>query len=139
MEDEDGAEILTRLSDFHGHLGPYVVVGYRMGKIANREIGEDPFEKKALALTGRDPPVSCIVDGVQFSSGCTLGKGNIEVRDEGVPSVEFSGSGKALKITLKEKVQKRIEEVIESDLEEISKEVFEMSEDDLLSLSEGTD
>jgi len=28
-----------------------------------------------------NPPVSCIVDGVQISSGCTLGKGTIRISE----------------------------------------------------------
>ncbi|EMR74644.1 formylmethanofuran dehydrogenase subunit E [Thermoplasmatales archaeon SCGC AB-540-F20] len=27
----------------------------------------------------KNPPISCIIDGIQISSGCTLGKGNISV------------------------------------------------------------
>ncbi|HEC81191.1 MAG TPA: hypothetical protein ENI42_02025, partial [Thermoplasmatales archaeon] len=38
-------ETLKRIEQFHGHLGPYVVLGYRMGIIANKFLGENPFKK----------------------------------------------------------------------------------------------
>ena len=73
--------VLQKLKDFHGHLGPYVTVGYRMGLAANREFGDSAFKKKAIAYSGLKTPLSCMVDGIQVSSGCTLGKGNIKVED----------------------------------------------------------
>ena len=135
MSEEKTDETLEKLAKFHGHLGPYVVVGYRMGKIANREISEDPFEKEAVAMTGGDPPVSCIVDGVQYSSGCTLGKGNVEIKDNGKPTVKFRGNGKSLNATLGEKVQNLIEKAEEKDLEDLAVELFEMPEDELLEVN----
>ena len=71
---------LADLEKFHGHLGPYVIIGFKMGQIANNKLGKDPFCKKAITWTGKNPPVSCIIDGIQLSSGCTLGKGNIIVK-----------------------------------------------------------
>ena len=38
------------LEEFHGHLGPYAVIGYRMGKIACRELNNDPFSKNSGGL-----------------------------------------------------------------------------------------
>ena len=86
---EKGKELLERLEDFHGHLGPYLVVGWRMGKTANEKLGKAPFEMKSRVKTGGKTPLSCIVDGVQFSTGCTLGKGNIEITNEKKPKAVF--------------------------------------------------
>ena len=38
-------ETLDLIEKFHGHLGPYVVLGYRIGLIANEKLGKDPFSK----------------------------------------------------------------------------------------------
>jgi formylmethanofuran dehydrogenase subunit E len=35
----------------------------------------------AVVFVNRNPPTSCIVDGVQIASGCTLGKGTIRVSE----------------------------------------------------------
>ena len=82
-------ETLKQIENFHGHLGPFVVLGYRMGLIANKKFGNNPFEKKAIVYTGTTPPISCIVDGIQMSSGCTLGKGNIKTIDKSEAKAEF--------------------------------------------------
>ncbi len=97
---------LKALSHFHGHLGPYVVIGYRMGSLAKAEL---VGKTKAVVRSGLRPPLSCLADGVQFSSGCTLGKGNIEVLDEGLAQAKFSAGDRVLLITLKEEVRRDID------------------------------
>lgn len=67
------------LAAFHGHLGPYIVLGYRMGRYARLHFCDDPFRMKAVVHCSGTPPQSCIADGVQIGSGCTLGKRNIEI------------------------------------------------------------
>jgi len=67
------------LARFHGHLGPFIVLGYRMGRHALSALNADPFELKAQVFCSGVTPQSCLADGVQLGSGCTLGKGNIEV------------------------------------------------------------
>lgn len=124
-------EILDKLSDFHGHLGPYVVTGWRMGSIANRELGGNPFDKEALVKTGIGTPLSCLVDGIQFSSGCTLGKGNLRIDDSRKPEAVFSKEGKSLKVALKEEAWEEIKDLSEEDLERVSKEFFNRNEEEL--------
>lgn len=82
-------EVLFFLSQFHGHIGPYVVLGYRAGLIAARELGDDPFCKRAVVFTGVETPLSCFIDGIQIGSCCTLGKGNITVEDKCEARVRF--------------------------------------------------
>lgn len=83
-----------------------MVVGYRMGLLARSTLNG---KLKAVVHTGIRPPLSCIVDGVQFTSGCTLGKGNIEVIDEDLAKVVFLGGGKRLEITLRDEVRQDID------------------------------
>ena len=67
---------------FHGHLGPWLVIGYRAGIVARNML--KPKDIHALQCIVRIPskvPYSCSVDGVQASTCCTLGKGNIIVED----------------------------------------------------------
>lgn len=72
---------VAQVAQFHGHLGPWVVAGARLGMAAAKAVDakshfdaevicEGPFEK---------PPKSCFLDGVQFGSGATLGKRTIQV------------------------------------------------------------
>jgi formylmethanofuran dehydrogenase subunit E len=68
-----------QLAAFHGHLGPFLVLGYRMGRYARRELSGNPFEMHAIVYLPEGSPEICIADGIQLGSGCTLGKGNIEI------------------------------------------------------------
>ncbi|MCD6468038.1 MAG: formylmethanofuran dehydrogenase subunit E family protein [Thermoplasmata archaeon] len=127
-------ETLEMIKRFHGHLGPYVVLGYRMGKIANRFLGEDPFKKNVTLLTGTKPPVSCIIDGVQLSSGCTLGKGNVNVIDEHQPAARFTDkNGKTLHISIKEDVIKEIEKAFK-DQKDVTENLFNRSDEELFEM-----
>jgi formylmethanofuran dehydrogenase subunit E len=67
------------LAAFHGHLGPYIVLGYRIGRYVRQHFCSDPFQMKAVVFCKGVPPQSCLADGIQIGSGCTLGKRNIEI------------------------------------------------------------
>jgi formylmethanofuran dehydrogenase subunit E len=71
-------KILETAIDFHGHLGPYLVLGLRMGELAIAKLRcKKHFGIRVLVKGAVDRPKSCIVDGLQLSTGCTYGKGNI--------------------------------------------------------------
>ncbi len=71
------ASMLRQAARFHGHLGPWLVLGMQAGAYARRELAASPFELSARVFCPAGTPYTCFVDGVQFSSGCTMGKGNI--------------------------------------------------------------
>lgn len=71
---------LEEAEEFHGHLGPFLVLGLLIGERALAKLGgEKYFGLKATVFCPVEPPERCIVDGVQLSTGCTFGKGNIEL------------------------------------------------------------
>ncbi|HIH00748.1 TPA: formylmethanofuran dehydrogenase [Thermoplasmata archaeon] len=130
MSDE---EILGRISEFHGHLGPFVVVGYRMGEVANRLLGADAFAKTAIALTGGKPPRSCMIDGIQLSSGCTIGKGTIGVIDQGeVASIFLSKKGgRQVRISLRADRLEEITSTPHESMEGLARKLFSLKDDEL--------
>ena len=130
-------DTLKQIERFHGHLGPYVVIGYRMGLIANKKLGSDPFSKKAVVSSGKKPPISCIVDGIQISSGCTLGKGNILINDEDLAKAEFSNKdGKQTIISLKSSIRREIEtKVTKENMVSYSEEIFNRTDEELFEVS----
>lgn len=70
------------------------------------------FDVKCKVRLRWRPPDSCIIDGIQISTGCTMGKKNLEVyEDEGV-SAEFTKHGKHVKIELKSDVLTDIKNVL---------------------------
>jgi formylmethanofuran dehydrogenase subunit E len=79
-----------QLAAFHGHLGPFLVIGYRMGRYARRALSENPFGMHATVYLPADSPEICIADGIQLGSGCTLGKGNIEMVHDPDMRCEFT-------------------------------------------------
>ena len=84
-----GGEMLRWAIRFHGHLGPFLVLGLRAGLRAVELFGHDPFKLKAIVILKRAIPYTCFLDGIQFSTGCTLGKGNIEVSEGDGITVRF--------------------------------------------------
>lgn len=130
-------KVLKKLEEFHGHVGPYVLIGYKMGQIANKELGKDPFSKNVVIFTGTSPPISCIVDGVQISSGCTLGKGNIIIKDENVAKAEFSNkSGKRISIELNKEIRDEIDNnVTEENILSYSENLYSRSNKELFKIS----
>ena len=69
-------------NEFHRHLGVYSIVGAKMG-VRAREILEAPFDTlEVISYAGSEPPQSCMNDGLQVSTGASLGRGTIQVSDE---------------------------------------------------------
>ena len=129
------SEKLKRVAEFHGHLGPYLIIGLKMGEISNEILGKEGGagtghpQKRVIVKTGLKPPISCIIDGIQFSSGCTLGKGNIEVVDEQIPEATFILERKSLTIKLKKPPA-----IGNRNLEEIAKEIYHKPNEDLFNI-----
>ena len=133
----DVPEELGALQRFHGHLGVYVTLGLRMGAIGKRRFGH----YKGLVATVRsmpEPPMRCVLDGIQFSSGCTMGKGNIRLEAGPEPEVTFEKEGRRLRVTLKPGWRERIDREMSKEKElEQSVFYFEVPEADLFDLDEG--
>ncbi|MCJ7422912.1 formylmethanofuran dehydrogenase subunit E family protein [Candidatus Bathyarchaeota archaeon] len=104
-------ELVKALVAFHGHLGPFLVLGAKAGLLANALLGKDYFKTKAIVMTNPSPPYSCFVDGVQFTTGCTMGKDNIKLRKGKDVSVLFSKEDKKLRLELKKEILRSIESI----------------------------
>jgi len=99
----DLAALIERGTELHGHLGPYLVAGIRMGLLA-LDLLESPgyFGIEAESETGTVPPISCLTDGIQIGSGCTTGKGNLRVVAGGRARARFvTTDGRTATITLR--------------------------------------
>lgn len=106
---------LKPLEKLHGHLGPYAVIGYRMGVLARQKLGEGWMS--AVVETGLKKPLSCIIDGIQISTSCTLGKGNIKVLDNKIPKASFMCAQKKFALRLKEQLWKELERKVSKEME----------------------
>jgi len=120
---------------FHGHLGPFLIIGMRMGLVALKRLdAKGHFDMRAIVETGLKTPLSCIVDGVQMSTGCTLGKGNIKVIDKKKPKATFIKDDMILEIELKEDIFKFVRE---KPNEETANKIKKFSDDYLFLIKEG--
>jgi formylmethanofuran dehydrogenase subunit E len=100
------AGLLRDATRFHGHLGPWLVLGLHAGAYARKKLAASPFELRARVFCPAGTPYTCLVDGVQFSSGCTMGKGNISHVRSSRCRVEFTckGSPRRLRLALRPEV-----------------------------------
>jgi pyrimidine-specific ribonucleoside hydrolase len=107
--DEWKANVMT--DEFHGHLGVFSIVGAKMG-IKARElfgVGADVIEVTTYA--GTTPPYSCLNDGIQVSTGATLGMGTIHLATHGKtkPSAIFTYKNRSVRISLKKEYLEQVD------------------------------
>lgn len=63
---------------FHGHLGPYLILGILAGEYGLKKIKAKKYFGLEIKVWGADKkPKSCLIDGLQLSTGATYGKDNI--------------------------------------------------------------
>jgi formylmethanofuran dehydrogenase subunit E len=128
--------LLARAVDFHGHLGPFLILGIRMGVIARSMLkAQNHNDLTAIVFADRNPPALCTVDGVQTASGCTLGKGTIRVSEStGHVAGEFHAGNRICTITVKPNL---LNELVDGLKKATEKEVLEMAETMLARPDEG--
>lgn len=88
----------------HGHLGPFLVIGVRMGIIAQKTLNEKMHATVKVPLS---TPFSCIIDGVQATTKCTVGNQKLKVEDakgEIIAYFKAPNPSKTLKITVNPKI-----------------------------------
>ena len=96
--------LLDEAVRFHGHLGAFLVLGLKAGLFANEVVGKEYFGVRAIVETEPIPPFSCFVDGIQIASGCTMGKGNVELKKGSSLSVTFTKGSERLRLCLKDDI-----------------------------------
>jgi len=91
--------------EFHGHRCPFMPLGFRMGQAALAELGvgrEPDHTLHVIAELGEGHPQTCLMDGIQISTGATFGKTLIEKTHWGKLAATFWYPGKtAVRIALK--------------------------------------
>ena len=132
---------VEELAKFHGHLGPFIVLGYRMGRYALKHFDNNPFALHATVSCSGQPPESCLIDGVQIGSGCTYGKRNIELLVSSEISVIFRHeNGKAIMmkqgnyLSKQDKYQSHGDKEIA--LENFAEAMYSMSDGELFTIEE---
>jgi formylmethanofuran dehydrogenase subunit E len=82
---------------FHGHRCPFMPLGYRMGLLALERLGvarEMDHTLHVICELGEGHPQTCLMDGVQASTGATFGKTLMEKTFWGKLAATFWYPGK---------------------------------------------
>ena len=136
--------VVNRAADFHGHLGPFLVIGIRMGLAGLKELGESA-SKRHLLITASLPlrvPFSCIIDGIQVSTKCTVGNRKLRLRAAKEVRVEFRTDAKEPKVVISlnsyllKSLRKRLRQMSISDrrVRQLASEVMGRPESELFTV-----
>ena len=98
-------ELEARAVEFHGHGGPFMIIGLRMGLSAlNHLDAKGWFSLDCVVKLNWAPPDSCVIDGIQSSTGCTMGKRNISVEETKGVAAKFTHKEKSVELVLRDEV-----------------------------------
>lgn len=96
---EEFRHILDKAVEFHGHLGPFLTIGVRIGLIGLEKISTDRSESfTVMASLPHRVPFSCIIDGIQVSTNCTVGNQRLSLNDSPHIQVVFKRNDKGQKV-----------------------------------------
>ncbi len=89
---------LQRAIEFHGHLCPGLMVGWRAARAAASALGLEPSQDEELVAVVEND--SCSVDAFQSMLSTTFGKGNLKWLDHGkqVFTVFDRRAGRAVRV-----------------------------------------
>jgi pyrimidine-specific ribonucleoside hydrolase len=102
---------ITMTNEIHGHTGIYSIIGAKMGIRAIEYFNVGVNNLKVKTFVGYTPPLSCLNDGIQISTGATIGQGLITVSDTllQIPTVIFEFNKQKIKMTLNNKIARQME------------------------------
>jgi formylmethanofuran dehydrogenase subunit E len=129
-----------QLERFHGHMGPLVVFGAKMGEHAVTE-HEMPryFGVTVQVECPASPPSTCLIDGLQCSTGATMGKGNIshKTAEEFQVTIADDETGKSVTYRFKETTKAQLKKWADEDVdvEERGELAFQMKAEDLFEIA----
>jgi formylmethanofuran dehydrogenase subunit E len=132
-------ELASAIEDaekLHGHLGPFLVIGVRMGKMAQKILDiEKDDELRSYAKIPVLTPFSCILDGIQATTGCTIGNQRLKIENSKEIAVRFE-LDRAVSIFVKrEAVENLMDKISEgTPNEELAWEIAHMPENQLFSV-----
>jgi formylmethanofuran dehydrogenase subunit E len=134
--------IIEFARQLHGHVGPYLVIGLKMGDSAKKALSISNTELthlRAEVSVPLYPPFSCLLDGIQVSTTCTIGNQRLEFKNSKIVQATFmvEETGKIVKITLTKKFRETMEEKKKEDklTEAYAWELAEMPENQLFKIT----
>jgi len=102
--------LIKNAAKLHGHLGPFLVIGVRMGDAAKSYLAADDNNIRRLHVSIKTPlstPFSCVIDGIQASTSCTVGNQRLKIEKSAkaiTASFTLQSPKKVMKILVNPKV-----------------------------------
>jgi formylmethanofuran dehydrogenase subunit E len=133
--------LMEKAADFHGHLGPFLVIGIRMGNMAKRVLKPNSRENRlqAAAKIPFSTPFSCVLDGIQATTKCTIGNQKLKIENsqkEITVQFKLENSNKTMQVSvnpgLVEKLMNRFSEGASN--EELAREIAHTPENQLFTI-----
>jgi pyrimidine-specific ribonucleoside hydrolase len=111
--------IVVLTNEFHAHLGIYSIIGAKMGLRAREYFRVGLDELSVVSYAGVKPPISCFNDGLQVSTGATLGHGTISLATDSpqMPKAAFTFKNTTISLQLKEDYRDKAERDIRQAIE----------------------
>lgn len=111
---------ISMTNEIHGHTGIYSIIGAKMGIRAMEYFNVGVNNLTVTTFAGRKPPLSCFNDGIQISSGATIGQGLITVSDSisNIPSATVNFNSQQISISLKPEIAEKMQRDIKHGIEE---------------------
>jgi pyrimidine-specific ribonucleoside hydrolase len=101
--------IVAVTNEFHEHLGIYSILGAKMGLRAREYFHVGIDELEIVSFAGSNPPVSCLNDGLQTSTGATLGHGTIALgKGPVIPKAHFTFKNRTIELQVREDIREKI-------------------------------
>lgn len=113
---------------FHGHLGPYLILGVLSGDFALKKLRAKKYFGLEVKVWGANKkPKSCLIDGLQLSTGTTYGKGNIQKLNGALIRMEFRNkeNNKRISLELKDTIKDKLDNLKgHNDSEELARKLY---------------
>lgn len=102
-------KMVVLTNEFHEHLGIYSILGAKMGLRAREYYNVGIDELEIITYAGSTPPVSCLNDGLQASTGGTLGHGTITLGEgQVIPKARFAFKNRIIELDIREDIRQQI-------------------------------
>jgi len=142
VHEEKLESAIKNAEKLHGHLGPFLVIGVRIGIIAKRILNFSIEGNSKLQAEAKIPlltPFSCILDGIQATTSCTIGNQKLRIENskkEIAVHFKLQNSERTLKVLVNPKmIEKLLNRISEDDPnEKLAWEIARMPESQLFTV-----
>ncbi len=105
---------ISMTNEIHGHTGIFSIIGAKMGVRAMEYFNVGVNNLSVTTFAGHNPPLSCFNDGIQISTGATIGQGLIAISDtiSTIPTAIFEFNNQKVKISLDPEIAAQMQKEI---------------------------